>query len=111
VSKYLKYIFYYYIARLIDIYSLYVYYIHMRSQLRTSKYPRRPVTLTIADDVLQEAKALKLNTSQAAEAGIREALRKVQAEAWLAEHATGIAAYNAEVKEHGLPLKPLWVRS
>ena len=38
------------------------------SEQDTSK--RRPINLTIRKDVLKEAKALKLNTSKAAEAGI-----------------------------------------
>lgn len=35
---------------------------------------RKPVTLTIAQDVMAAAKALHLNASQAAEAGIRAAV-------------------------------------
>jgi antitoxin CcdA len=37
---------------------------------------RRPVNLTIRADILEEAGALKLNTSQAAETGIIAAVRE-----------------------------------
>jgi len=37
---------------------------------------RRRINLTIREDVIAEAKALSLNTSQAAGAGIREAVRQ-----------------------------------
>lgn len=72
---------------------------------------RKHVTLTIPDDVLQQARALKLNTSQAAEAGIRDALRKALTASWLQENEQAIAAYNRDVNKNGLPLKPLWARS
>lgn len=71
---------------------------------------RKPVTLTIREDILREAKALALNTSQAAEAGIVQALRQAQTEAWLAAAQPGIDAHNARVAEHGTLIKPYWKR-
>jgi len=70
---------------------------------------RKPVTLTIAQDVMAAAKALHLNASQAAEAGIRAAVRDSQKQAWLRDNAESIAAYNRDVEEHRLPLHPLWM--
>lgn len=83
----------------------------MKLDCTSPKPIRKHVTLTIPDDVLQQARALNLNTSQAAEAGIREALRKALAASWLKENERAIAAYNRDVNENGLPLKPLWVRN
>jgi antitoxin CcdA len=72
------------------------------------KVRRKPVTLTIREDILRDAKAFELNTSQAAEAGIAIALRKARGEAWLAENAEAIEAYNAEIRERGIAIPPLW---
>lgn len=69
---------------------------------------RRPVTITISEDVIQAARALSLNTSQAAEHGIREAVRTARAQEWLNENASAIDAYNADVSERGVALRPLW---
>lgn len=70
---------------------------------------RKPVTLTIAPDVLAAAKALRLNASQAAEAGIRAAILQSRKQAWLRDNAESIAAYNRDVEQNGLPLQPLWM--
>ncbi|HET9068357.1 MAG TPA: type II toxin-antitoxin system CcdA family antitoxin, partial [Amaricoccus sp.] len=58
----------------------------------------------IDPDLIEEAKALGVNASRAAEAGVREAVRAAKAEAWLRENAEAIASWNAWVAEHGLPL-------
>lgn len=69
---------------------------------------RRPVTLTVPEDVLQAAKALSLNTSQAAEAGIRQAVREAQSKHWLAENQCAVDAYNLEVAQRGVAIPPPW---
>jgi antitoxin CcdA len=58
---------------------------------------RRAVNLTIRADLLEEAKQLKLNASQAAEAGLLEAVRRARAEAWRRENAAAIDEYNRRV--------------
>jgi antitoxin CcdA len=65
---------------------------------------RRATNLSIDPDLVEEAKALGINASRAAEAGLREAVRAARAEAWLRENAEAIASWNAWVEEHGLPL-------
>ena len=69
---------------------------------------RRPINLTIRDDILSEAKALKLNASKAAEAGIEAAIRQAREENWLAENQDSIAAHNQRVAESGPLLVPDW---
>lgn len=68
----------------------------------------RPVTLTVREDVLQAAKDLGLNTSQAAEAGIRDAVRQAQREGWLRDNKAAIEAYNQNIRDRGLPLPARW---
>lgn len=72
------------------------------------KLRRRPVTLSIREDIISEAKALSLNASKAAEAGILQALRKAQADALLKQAQPGIDAHNARVAAHGTLIKPYW---
>lgn len=74
------------------------------------KLRRKPVTLTIREDILRDAKAFSLNTSQAAEAGIALALRKAQGDAWLRENAEAIEAYNRKIERRGIAIPPIWTR-
>ena len=51
-------------------------------ELSSTKFPkRRRVTLTIRSDLMEQAKALKLNVSQAAEQGIEAAIKHAMGQA------------------------------
>ena len=65
---------------------------------------RKATNLSIDPDLIEEAKALGVNASRAAEAGVREAVRAAKSEAWLRENAEAIASSNAWVEKNGLPL-------
>ncbi len=69
---------------------------------------RRSVNLTIRQDVMEAAKALDLNASRAAEAGIVEAIRQANAKAWREQNQAGIEAHNARVESEGVLLAPDW---
>lgn len=69
---------------------------------------RRRINLTISEDVIAEAKALSLNTSQAAEAGIREAVRRAREDEWRKENRAAIEAHNTRVDRDGVLLTPGW---
>jgi antitoxin CcdA len=75
---------------------------------RTSTGKRRSVNLTIREDVMDAARALDLNASRAAEAGIIEAIRQARAEAWRRENEAAIEAHNARVEKDGVLLTPDW---
>lgn len=60
------------------------------------------VTLTVA--LVQEAKELGVNLSQAAEAGVAGAVARKRAEVWLAENREALESSNAFVEANGLPL-------
>ncbi|WP_323761884.1 type II toxin-antitoxin system CcdA family antitoxin [Maricaulis sp.] len=77
--------------------------------------PRYPVTqrrkrtnLTVREDVMAEAKALGLNTSRAAEAGIEAAIREEKGRRWLEENREGIKAHNERIAREGMLLPPQW---
>lgn len=80
----------------------------MKNPIRKSAPKRRPVNLTIREDILKEAKNLNLNTSQAAEMGIAEAIKKAQGQAWLLENQTALDAHNERVEKQGVLLTPGW---
>ena len=65
---------------------------------------RRPANLSLDTALVDEARALGLNLSAAAEAGLRAAVRQARAERWLAENAEALASSNAWVEAKGLPL-------
>lgn len=80
----------------------------MSATTRLQNSKRRPINLTIREDILSEAKALKLNASKAAEAGIEAAIKQAREENWLAENQDTIAAHNQRVAESGPLLVPDW---
>ena len=70
---------------------------------------RRSTSLTLDRRLLDEAKALGVNVSRAAEAGVAEALRAARARAWREENAAALADYNRFIAARfieagGLPL-------
>lgn len=65
---------------------------------------RRATNLSLDPKLLEEARGLGVPLSRAAEAGLRDAVRKAHAEAWHRENAEAIRAYNEWVEKNGLPL-------
>lgn len=71
---------------------------------------RKPVNLTIREDILQAAHELNLNASDAAESGIAHAVREARTQAWLREHRGALDAHNERVEALGSFLIPRWSR-
>ena len=71
---------------------------------KATKPTKRATNLTLSVDVLEAAKRLDINISQACDAHLRALVRDTQARRWREEHADFIAAYNATVESEGLPL-------
>lgn len=65
---------------------------------------RKPTNLSLDRAILSEARTLGVNLSQAAEAGLRDAIRDAKAAAWTRENAQALASSNEWVDRHGLPL-------
>lgn len=79
-----------------------------RIMAATSNYvsaPKKATNVSIAETLLSEAKALRINVSQAAEAGLAKAVAEKRAELWLKENQEAIESSNAFVEKHGLPLE------
>ena len=65
---------------------------------------RKAANLTLDADLQDQARALGINISRAAEDGLRAAVKRAREDAWKAENADSIAAWNRYVEENGLPL-------
>ncbi|MCB1890341.1 MAG: type II toxin-antitoxin system CcdA family antitoxin [Rhodocyclaceae bacterium] len=66
--------------------------------------PKRATNVSLAENLLDEAKKLRINVSQAAEAGLARAVAAKRAELWLKENQEAIESSNTFVERHGLPL-------
>jgi len=69
---------------------------------------RRSVNLTIRKDVMETVKALRLNASKAAEAGIIQAIREAQEHQWRARNGAAIDQHNERIEQDGPLLTPGW---
>lgn len=65
---------------------------------------RRPTNLSIDPSLMEEAKALAINASRAAEEGIARAVSEEKSRRWKEEHREAIEGWNKWVEENGLPL-------
>ena len=68
---------------------------------------RKPTNLSIDNALLQEARALNINLSRAAEDGVKAAVREARADRWRLENAKAIESSNEYVEKNGLPLDKL----
>jgi antitoxin CcdA len=70
---------------------------------RSAKSDRkRPVNLTLSEDLLARARELELNVSEIAEVALRIAVRRKDGERWLTENAEEIRLYDRWVEKHGV---------
>ena len=65
---------------------------------------RRATSMTLDAALLDEARALGVNVSRAAEEGILAQVRSERARRWKEENAAAIADYNKWIAENGVPL-------
>jgi len=65
---------------------------------------KRRTNLTLDAGLVEEARVLGVNLSQACEAGLTQQVRSARAAAWLEENRAALESSNAWVEKHGLPL-------
>jgi antitoxin CcdA len=68
---------------------------------------KRSTNLTLRDSLVQEARTLEINLSEAAEDGIARAVAKVRSDQWVSRNRDAMASYNDFVAENGLILEDL----
>ena len=64
--------------------------------------PKKPTNLSVNSDLLKKAKDLNINLSATLEQALSSQLKAQQAQQWLAENGSAIAAYNKAVDESGV---------
>ena len=65
---------------------------------------RRATNVTLPADLLDQARALGLNVSQACEGGLKAEISRRRAVQWLQENHDALASSNDYVERTGLPL-------
>lgn len=63
---------------------------------------KKAANLTVRADLLEEARARKINLSQTLEVALAAELKKRREAEWLEQNKEAIAAYNRHVEKHGL---------
>ncbi len=64
--------------------------------------PKKAANLTVRADLLEEARAYKINLSQTLEAALAVELKKRREAEWLEQNREAIAAYARFVEKHGV---------
>ena len=67
-----------------------------------STIAKKAANLTVRADLLEEARARKINLSQTLEVALTAELKRQREAEWLEQNKEAIAAYNREIAEHGL---------
>lgn len=75
----------------------------MRMVTRVPKQ-RRATNVSLRSDLIEEARELNINISQACERGLEEQVKRSRTEQWLEENRAAIESSNAWVEKNGLPL-------
>ena len=68
------------------------------------KANRRAANVTLPSSLLQAARVLKINVSQACERGLAAEVAKARTEKWLRDNRAAMDAWNAHVENNELPL-------
>ncbi len=74
----------------------------MVSQTSPIRLRKKAANLSVDSELLDAARRMKLNLSQVFEAGLTEAIRRKEREAWLEKNRAALDAYNKYVEKHGL---------
>lgn len=64
---------------------------------------RRATNVSLPADLIDEARRLGINISQACERGLEAQVRQSLREAWLEENLPALEAWNEWVRENGIP--------
>ncbi len=79
----------------------------MRHRNTLASELRRPTNVTLASSLLAQARALKINVSQACEAGLAAEVKAVRAIKWLEENRVAMDEYNERIEREGMLLADL----
>jgi antitoxin CcdA len=63
---------------------------------------KKPINVSVREDLVKKAKQLRINISGVVEAAVAQAIREAEQKQWLDENEDAIRYYNAWVKKRGL---------
>jgi antitoxin CcdA len=66
---------------------------------------RRAINLTIDAEIVEKARALKINVWRSAEEGIRRAIAREEAKHWAEANGDFVSSWNEYIAANGLPLR------
>jgi antitoxin CcdA len=66
--------------------------------------PKRATNISLSESLIDEARRLGINVSQACERGLAEEVVRLRRHRWLEENRGAIDAYNARIARDGLTL-------
>ncbi|MBN9561750.1 MAG: type II toxin-antitoxin system CcdA family antitoxin [Alphaproteobacteria bacterium] len=66
--------------------------------------PKRATNVSLSEALIDEARQLGINVSQACERGLAEEVLRIRRQRWLEENREAIDAYNARIARDGLTL-------
>jgi antitoxin CcdA len=64
---------------------------------------KRATNVSLRSDLIEQAKQLDINISEACERGLSEEVARARREAWLEENLPALEAWNQWVRENGMP--------
>jgi antitoxin CcdA len=73
----------------------------------TARGGRRATNVSLSSALVDEARRLGVNVSQASEEGVAAAVRSARRSAWLAENGAALESSNEHADRNGLPLADL----
>lgn len=77
----------------------------MRMKVSSRRRPsgrKKPTNVSISAELLQQARALKINLSQALERRLAEIVGEVQGRRWLEENRDALEDYNRRIEKRGV---------
>jgi antitoxin CcdA len=75
-----------------------------RTRFRDAEGRKRPTNVSLSASLVDEARELGINISQACEDGLSAATKRERERRWLEENREAMESWNRYVEEHGLPL-------
>jgi antitoxin CcdA len=75
----------------------------MTVQARKVAASKRATNVSLRADLIDEAKSLGINVSEACEQGLAQEVARSRRDAWLEENLPALEAWNEWVRENGIP--------
>lgn len=66
--------------------------------------PKKATNVSLSAELVEEAKRLSINVSEACQSGLAAQVKKTREDAWKTENRAAIESWNKYTRENGLPL-------